>query len=63
MDPITHDELDEAILAQSRMRTGRSIGRTLYLEIPGHEEKCIGILDSPYLAAKLAALWNSNLGR
>lgn len=50
-------------MAQSRMRTGRSIGRTLYLEIPGHEEKCIGIVDSPYIATKLASLWNSSLGK
>lgn len=63
MYPITTEQIEEALLNQGRMRTGRSIGRTLYLQINAKEEVCVGILDSPYLAEKLATLWNEKVGR
>lgn len=62
MEPITREEIEEAIINRYTMRTGRSIGRTLYIITP-NGDICIGMVDSPYLAHKFVSLWNSNLGR
>lgn len=44
------------------MRTGRTLGRTLYLITPGDDrlaDRCIGIVDTPELAEMIAAAVNA----
>ena len=45
-----------------RMRTGRRLGRTLYILDPGDDrdaDKCIGIVDTPAQAAVIVAAVNA----
>lgn len=45
----------------ARMRTGRRLGRTLYLmvgELPSEEDVVIGMVDTPELAAEVCRRWN-----
>lgn len=51
----------------ARMRTGRTLGRTLYLVRPGEEDwwdahLCVGIVDSAELAGEVCRRWNADRG-
>lgn len=44
-----------------RLRVGRTLGRTLYIVTPGEDrlaDRCIGIVDTPELAAMIVAAVN-----
>lgn len=47
------------------MRTGRKLGRTLYLRTPDNNyenDLCVGIADSTELAGEITRRWNGSLG-
>ncbi len=51
-----------AAVSDPLMRTGRTLGRTLYLVTPGDDrlaDACIGIVDTPELAEWIAAAVNA----
>lgn len=58
------DLIRRGIAGGWRMRTGRSLGRTLYLHDPDgggpDEDICVGMMDSPEIAGLVALLWNMN---
>jgi hypothetical protein len=54
-----HEATLARVEAAATMRTGRKVGRTLYLTSPGCPDGVlIGVVDTPELAAELARRWN-----
>lgn len=57
-DPV---RISEMVRTKSRMRTGRRLGRTLYLATPDNDflnDVCVGIVDSTELAHEIVHRWN-----
>lgn len=57
-DPV---RISEMIRMNMQLRTGRRLGRTLYLATPDHDyftDLCIGIVDSTELAGEIVRRWN-----
>jgi hypothetical protein len=55
------DRLRRAVAADWEMRTGRKLGRTLYLHDPQDDpdvDICVGIVDDYALAEEIVRRWN-----
>ena len=55
------EKISERVRDGMPMRTGRALGRTLYLASPDlyhADDICVGIVDTPELAGEIARRWN-----
>jgi hypothetical protein len=56
--------MDEIPILAGRLRVGRKVGRTLYIQIgeePSDDDELCGIMDTPELAAIVVAAVNGEL--
>lgn len=65
MNAAAPQQIHLAITEGWAMRTGRHLGRTLYLKNPEHDDPytdiCVGIVDSDELADAIRIRWNMHV--